>query len=118
MPPFTFIENDRATAVPSVLKPWSHRGPAAQQFEPVDVLPTLVRKAVDYLDGRAHVAQPFFLYLPLTAPHAPVVPAPEWRGRGGPGARPALVPGAARGGAGGRRRRARASAPPAAARGV
>jgi arylsulfatase A-like enzyme len=83
MPPFTFIENDRVTAVPSVVKPWSHRGPVAPQFEPVDVLPTLVRKAVDYLDARAHAARPFFLYLPLTAPHAPVVPGPEWRGKSG-----------------------------------
>lgn len=82
MPPFTFIENDRVTALPSVEKPWSHKGPVAPTFEPVDVLPKLVRKAVDYLDARAHT-QPFFLYLPLTAPHAPVVPSPEWRGRSG-----------------------------------
>jgi arylsulfatase A len=83
MPPFAFIENDRVTALPNVRKPWSHKGPAAQNFEPVDVLPALVHKTVDYLDARGHTNQPFFLYLPLTAPHAPVVPSPAWRGKSG-----------------------------------
>src|SRR5262245_57826119 len=83
MPPFTFIENDHVTALPTVRKPWSHQGPAAEGYEPVDVLPTLVSKAVDYLDARAHIDQPFFLYLPLSAPHAPVVPAAAWRGKSG-----------------------------------
>jgi arylsulfatase A len=83
MPPFTFIENDRVTALPTIRKPWSHEGPVAANFEPVDVLPAIVRKAVDYLDAQAHTNQPFFLYLPLTAPHAPVVPAPAWQGKSG-----------------------------------
>ena len=83
MPPFTFIENDHVTALPTVAKQWGRRkGPAAPDFEAVDVLPALVRQAVSYLDAHAQGGS-FFLYLPLTSPHTPIVPSPEWRGRSG-----------------------------------
>ena len=36
-------------------------------------------RAVDFV--RRHQAKPFFLYLPLTSPHYPVVPAPEFKGK-------------------------------------
>jgi len=64
----------------------TRRGPAAADFEAVDVLPTLTRKAVEYISRRAadaRAGKPFFLYLPLNAPHTPIAPAPEWRGRSG-----------------------------------
>jgi arylsulfatase A len=48
----------------------------------VDVLPMLVRKAVGYLDQHTQGAR-FFLYLPLTSPHPPLVPSPEWQGKSG-----------------------------------
>jgi len=82
MPPFTFIENDHVTALPTVDKRWGRGGPGAPGFDAVDVLPELVRKSVSYLDAHAQ-GRPFFLYLPLTSPHTPVVPSPEWRGRSG-----------------------------------
>ncbi len=37
--------------------------------------------AVEYLNGRKGQAQPFFLYLPYNAPHAPVQPPQEWLDR-------------------------------------
>jgi len=84
MPPYAFIENTRVTELPTVEKQWAHRqGPAAPDFEAVDVVPTLVRHAVDYVDARAQSGEPFFLYLPLTSPHTPLVPSPEWRGKSG-----------------------------------
>jgi len=43
----------------------------------VDMLPTLARRAADYIADRTKTGQPFFLYLPLCAPHAPVVPSKE-----------------------------------------
>src|SRR4051794_5292754 len=46
MPPFVFIENDRALNVPTVDKQWIRKGPAAQDFEAVDVLPALTKRAV------------------------------------------------------------------------
>jgi arylsulfatase A-like enzyme len=86
MPPFTFIENDCVVAVPTVEKQWVRKGPAAPDFEAVDVLPALTRKAVEYVNGRAAEAkrsQPFFLYLALTSPHTPILPTAEWAGKSG-----------------------------------
>ncbi len=53
-------------------------------IEPVEMLPRLGARAVQYIGDRApdaRAGKPFFLYLPLTSPHTPIVPAPEWQGR-------------------------------------
>jgi arylsulfatase A-like enzyme len=65
----TIIGNDRVVA----------------QSAPVDVQPMLARKAVAYLEARAQEPQPFFLYLPLSIPHTPIVPSPEFAGKSGAG---------------------------------
>ncbi|MHC1769323.1 MAG: arylsulfatase [Verrucomicrobiia bacterium] len=95
MVPYTFIKDDRVTRLPTQDKSFpmllgytnqTRRGPAAADFEAVDVLPKLTRRAVEYLEQRAPYArrgQPFFLYLPLAAPHTPTIPAVEWRGKSG-----------------------------------
>ena len=83
MPPYVYLENDRAIAIPSEMKPTTFReGLTADGFETVNVLPDLTDKAVHYLRDRRATApdQPFFLYLPLTSPHTPVVPAPFVKG--------------------------------------
>jgi arylsulfatase A-like enzyme len=36
---------------------------------------------VEFLDARSRDGTPFFLYLPLTSPHTPVVVPPEWQGK-------------------------------------
>jgi len=96
MVPYTFIENDRVTVVPTVNKQFSmmlgreggatRRGPAAADFEAIDVLPTLTDKAVDFIARRAAGAKadvPFFLYLPLASPHTPIAPPKNWQGASG-----------------------------------
>jgi arylsulfatase A len=96
MVPYTFIENDRVTTLPTVDKAFSmmlgrsggmtRKGPADADFEAMNVLPTLTRKAVDYISQRAANAKagkPFFLYLPLNAPHTPIAPTPDWQGKSG-----------------------------------
>jgi arylsulfatase A-like enzyme len=96
MVPYTFIENDRVTVVPTVDKDWPlmlgreqgrcRKGPAAPQFEVEHVLPALTRKAVEIIAARAAGAKagrPFFLYLPLNAPHTPIAPTAEWKGKSG-----------------------------------
>ncbi|MBM4001040.1 MAG: arylsulfatase [Planctomycetes bacterium] len=94
MPPFVFIEDDRAARVPTVEKEWIRKGPAAADFEAIDVLPRLVERAERYIEERAVDSQedgleregranPFFLYLPLSSPHTPIVPAAEFAGRSG-----------------------------------
>jgi arylsulfatase A-like enzyme len=86
MPPYVFIENDRTVGTPTVEKAWIRKGPAAADFEAIDVLPTLTTKAVEYIGRRAADAKagtPFFLYLPLNAPHTPILPTKDWQGKSG-----------------------------------
>jgi arylsulfatase A-like enzyme len=92
MLPYSFIENDRVTVIPTTDKSFpmmqgrkgamTRFGAAAAEFEAVDVLPTFTRKAVEYM-GQQSAGTPFFLYLPLNAPHTPIVPTPEWQGKSG-----------------------------------
>ncbi|MDX2036283.1 MAG: arylsulfatase [Isosphaeraceae bacterium] len=60
-------------------------GRATQLVEPVDMLPLLARRASAYVADRAKTGKPFFLYLPLSAPHTPIVPSKDWKGRSGLG---------------------------------
>ncbi|MDO8540046.1 MAG: arylsulfatase [Opitutaceae bacterium] len=92
MVPYTFIADNRVAAAPTVDKTFPMHpgfpgqcrlGPAAPDFEVENVLPTLARKAVEYIGERAATKQPFFLYLPLNAPHTPIAPTAEWRGKSG-----------------------------------
>ncbi len=92
MVPYTFIENDRVTVVPTVQKDFpmyptdgkkTRLGPAAAEFEAADVLPTLAKKAAGVIADRAKAKKPFFLYMPLNAPHTPIVPSKEWQGKSG-----------------------------------
>ncbi|HEY3375898.1 MAG TPA: arylsulfatase [Armatimonadota bacterium] len=87
MPPYVYIENERVTALPDRIVPegvgksfW-REGPIAPDFQHADVLPTLTRKAVDYITRQAGTPQPFFLYFPLPAPHTPILPAPAFDGK-------------------------------------
>jgi len=50
---------------------------------PVEVQPLLTKRAVNYLEERAKAGGPFFLYVPLSPPHLPIVPAPEFVGKSG-----------------------------------
>ncbi len=81
MPPFAYIENDRFTEAPTAVKTFKRTGAAAPHFEAEDVLPELTQKAVEYIGRHAHAGSPFFLYLPLTSPHTPLVPTKEWQGK-------------------------------------
>ncbi len=60
-----------------------------ENLPPIEMLPRLEKQAVNYIAERAAAAksgQPFFLYVPLTSPHTPILPTPEWQGRSGLGA--------------------------------
>ena len=83
MPPFAYIENDHFTEAPTAEKQWLRKGAAAPGFDAADVLPTLARKAVEYISARAKEPTPFFLYLPLASPHTPILPTQEWQGKSG-----------------------------------
>jgi arylsulfatase A len=82
-PPYTFIENDRVTEIPTVLKPdslYGQKGIMVEGWKLDAVMPAITEKAVSYITQAAAQNNPFFLYFPLTAPHDPVAPAQEFKG--------------------------------------
>lgn len=92
MDPYLFVKNEAPVEAPTkTIAASKHRrqggegfwrgGPIAPHFRHADVLPTLTQQAVQYLEQRAKEKQPFFLYLPLSAPHTPWLPAAEFRGK-------------------------------------
>jgi arylsulfatase A-like enzyme len=48
---------------------------------PINMLPRLTKRSVEYIDSRAGKQQPFFLYIPLGSPHTPILPSPDWKGK-------------------------------------
>ena len=83
MPPYTFIDNNRIAALPTeTTHEGGRQGPTAPGFKAPDVLPEITRRAVAYITASAPEAKagkPFFLYLPLNAPHTPIVPSGCWK---------------------------------------
>ena len=89
MPPYVWLAQDRATMVPTATvadsptpKLW-RAGPIAADFKMEDVQPRLIATALDYIVERATAkdGKPFFLYLPLAAPHTPVLPTRDFEGK-------------------------------------
>ena len=87
IPPYVYLENGECTDVPSeesqigVDTPYlMRRGMAVPGMQAEDVLPTFKEKALETIRERSGEDQPFFLYLPLSAPHTPIVPTDEYRG--------------------------------------
>ncbi|MCA9046405.1 MAG: arylsulfatase, partial [Planctomycetaceae bacterium] len=94
LPPFTFIENNRALPLPSakfepdpeegIVLPTRFAGtPAAPNWKMQDILPTLTERAVKYVHEQAKHDAPFFLYFAMTSPHEPVVPSKPFQGKSG-----------------------------------
>ena len=88
-PPYCFVENDHTIGIPSERASgglFNIPGPMVQGWELVNILPELTRHAVTWIEDAAKTKKPFFLYLALTSPHYPVVPAPEFVGKSKAGA--------------------------------
>lgn len=92
-PPYGFIDGDRMPVLPTVPAPMQrgrlHRpGPMVPGWSLEAVLPEITRRAIGFIDENAHRPdrRPFFLYLAFTAPHYPIVPTREFRGRSRAGA--------------------------------
>lgn len=96
MVPYTYIENDRVTALPTEDAEFllyegregrtCRKGPTAPGFHTSQVLPKLEEKAASFIRekaGGAKSGKPFFLYLPLNSPHTPIAPTKEWQGKSG-----------------------------------
>lgn len=82
MPPYVYIHNDRVEEIPTVTKAFRRPGPAAADFEANQCLRDFAAKARGYIREQSqNKDQPFFLYLPLTSPHTPIVPSKNWLGK-------------------------------------
>lgn len=92
MPPFVYLENDKATMIPTKKSerkrsehPYSSwiKGDIADDFIHEQVLPTFINKTISYIEENANKEKPFFIYLPLPSPHSPVLPIAPWKGKSG-----------------------------------
>lgn len=92
MVPYTYLRGDRVVSHPDYAGAFpmmgdrpsgaqTRKGPRAADFEAIDVLPRLTTEAVRWIARRAQEKPPFFLYLPLPAPHTPTLPTADWAGR-------------------------------------
>ena len=91
MDPYVYVENDMPTSLPdrtTVNKgkySWWREGPTGADFKHEEVLPNFTERACKYIKEKAQADQPYFLYLPLPAPHTPILPSEEFRGKSGLG---------------------------------
>ena len=86
MAPYVWIEDERFTMMPSAQQPaqafpgFVRKGPRSYDFVLDDVLDKVANRACQYITDHAGQDSPFFVYLPLTAPHKPVQPHSRFRG--------------------------------------
>ena len=96
IPPYFYIEGNRPVAPPTekvaanqsedatttISGAFWRAGNIAPGFAFEEVLPTFTQKAIEFLDDQpTQSEQPFFLYVPLTAPHTPWVPTEAFAGK-------------------------------------
>jgi len=85
-PPYAWVENDKMLAEPTIqisehpdgdrFKP----GPSVENWEFEKVMPTLTAKAVEWIGKQKGQNKPFFMYIPWTSPHTPVLPIDKFKG--------------------------------------
>jgi len=93
--PYLYFENDRVVEAPTgrtegnlacCFGAFWREGAMAPSFEHDQVLPTFADKAVAFIEDQAATPeQPFFLYVPLPAPHTPWLPLAPYLGTTGAG---------------------------------
>ena len=75
-----YIRNNRFTAIPD-----GSRQPATGNIRANEVLDRLTDEAVSFIEREGQTEEPFFLYLPLNAPHVPLAPNAHFDGLTGLG---------------------------------
>lgn len=89
MPPYVYIENNKATQVPTgetenlIWPRYWRKGAVSADFSHEDVLPNLTNKVLTKIDELSN--EPFFIYFPLPSPHTPCLPTSEFQGSTGMG---------------------------------
>lgn len=98
MEPYCYLENDSLTELPNEYTPGNdldtgsyatgafwRPGKISKGFDFYEVLPTFIEQAKKFVQSHAKDKDPFFLYLPLAAPHSPWVPKEKYDGTSGAG---------------------------------
>lgn len=91
MPPYCYLENHKLIEQPTAYTqgnklesgytgPFWREGKMSPSFDFQGVLPTFVSKATAFLKKQTN-RKPFFLYVPLAAPHTPWVPTKDYKGK-------------------------------------
>ncbi|MEP5341952.1 MAG: arylsulfatase [Algibacter sp.] len=89
MAPYVWVENGKATMVPTKetvnkeKQAWWRKGPTSDDFDHEQVLPNITKKTVGFINKNAKSDEPFFVYMPLPAPHTPILPTDEFKGKSG-----------------------------------
>jgi len=89
MPPYVWVENDMPTMVPTKTtvntgdQSWWREGLTSDDFDHGQVLPDITKKTVSFIEENAGNEQPFFVYMPLPAPHTPILPTDQFKGKSG-----------------------------------
>lgn len=85
--PYVYVENNKTTTIPNhVIEPQKglklmHGGIAGADFDPQYCLSNIIDKSIRYIDEQKDCKKPFFLYLPITAPHTPILPLDKYKGK-------------------------------------
>jgi len=90
MPPFVYVENDKVVMQPTGISEQKRaenkyaywiKGDISEDFKHEQVLPVFVDKTISYIKENAKEDKPYFIYLPLPAPHNPILPTEPWAGK-------------------------------------
>ncbi len=90
IPPYVYIENQRITSS-NIVNIKENKGPGFWREGSIgkgqkhsEALDDFTNKAITYIEAQARKkSKPFFLYLPLTSPHTPILPTKEFKGKSG-----------------------------------
>lgn len=89
MAPYVWVENDMPTMIPTQYtlgkgkQSWWRKGLTSDDFVHDQILPDVTQKTVEYINQNAKGDKPFFVYMPLPAPHTPILPTKEFEGKSG-----------------------------------
>lgn len=87
MAPYVFVRNDRFTMQPTIQQQgvkfphFVRSGPRAEDFVIDEVLDRITEEATTFIAKSSEGEKPFFLYMPLTAPHKPTQPHERFKGK-------------------------------------
>lgn len=81
--PYVYVENNKATQLPTKIteaENFGRKGLVVPDLIAEDILIDFTENAVKFIKNQSNKKNPFFLYMPLSAPHKPVAPTEKFKG--------------------------------------